>query len=313
MWKKVIYLVAIVVCGALMVAMLLSFRDSGERFLASVESVPGENEVTSAAPNNDWIEIYDLELTGVQMDIDQVVFAGEQALVLDRARQIVVLVDLATKNFLTLPDLPAHTQAVWLDDDGVFVYAGSVWTYREVPKAWAKLTPDFDFPEEIAYLRRFGNNFYLFGEGLVRRVAFDAEEHFVELTDWLDEDVTAPSEISDVAIDGYIYFASQGEPAVSRFLRGTPDRNYSLPGGGQIYLATSDNWLLTLTPRRVEFDVRTLTDQKVIAWQDEWLREARFLGYSSDDDTLLTLHGRKFYRFAPGLASYKSVDQNIAD
>lgn len=304
---------AIVVGAALTVAMLLSFRDSGEQFLARVESVPGENEVAETSKNNDWVEVYDLELTGVEMNVDQAVFAGEQALILDRARQVAVLADLTTKNFTTLPDLPAHTQAIWLDDDGVFVYAGSIWTYREVAKSWAKLSPDFDFPGEITYLRRFGNNFYLFGEGLVRRAAFDAEEHFDELTDWLDDDVVCPSSISDVAIDGYIYFASYAEPAVSRFLRGNPDRRYSLTSGGPIYLAVDDDWLLALAPGIGELSVRTLTDEIVTVFQNEWLREARFLGYDSENDTLLTLQGSKFYRFAPGLANWKQTDQSVSD
>jgi hypothetical protein len=270
--------------------------------------------VTPAADTSQsrWQLIYPLDLTGVSINPDVIAFDGENTVaILDRQQPALLTVNQETKNFAILP-LPASAAlptAITYGAANLYLFAGAIWEYQTHEQTWLKLTPDLDFATPITLMDKFGDNFYLFGEQLIRRVNMDKHQQYLGLDGWLDEGETLDMTPVSVYVDGHIY-ASSANGQVQRFLRGEvtswqPRVTLAAP----VYLSGDDEDKLYFLSPTQETLFTVATNGELISQEtDPKLAQAQQFWFASKTQTWYTLIGRQIFAATAEMATAPATE-----
>jgi hypothetical protein len=211
-------------------------------------SSPTDQATPSAAlnPQTEWANFYDLVFTGTNILPTSLAFdqTSQTVAFLDVQQQIIIQLAQKQKRFQTLPaPSAAPTTALTYHEGQLYVWANALYAWQTDSSSWLALTDSFTLSAPVTALASFGQNFYLFGSGLIERLNFSPDFKFIDHAAWLTQPSWLVPAPQSVLVDGYI-FAAEPSGQILKLMRGQNQPQTLKPSpAGQVCLTNSDEFL----------------------------------------------------------------------
>ncbi len=235
---------------------------------------------------------YNLEFTGQKWQVTQVANNqdDEQVVFLDAQSQKLLWFNQKNKSFkiIDITHLPPATAIAWTNQK-LYLYAQAIYQWQVAEQTWQRMTPELQLPQKVTLMEGFGENFYVFGEDMVRKISFDTKQTYLGLESWLDETEKMEGSPTSAIIDGYIYLAnSQGQ--VKRYARGkVTNWQLAISTSGPLYLAKKAEQIAILSPSQEMIWLIDKNGQQQNQLQDAKLQKAKFIWWNEQNQEWLTL------------------------
>lgn len=216
---------------ALSVAILLLVMGFNWQFFspAQLSTKPTSTPKSEQQSQSLWQQIYDLSFTGENIFPQHCGNLSQTNWVafLDTTAQKLIYYDNTHKRFELIalpPTSPA--QALAVDNLAIFVYTDAVYRYDLRQKNWQRLTDDL-LSLPVSGLHTFGGNLYLTGQGIFKRLNFNAAGKYENWTSWLAPEQEEKFSPQGIYISDYVYAAWQNK--LQRLARGQPTNWQLMP------------------------------------------------------------------------------------
>lgn len=300
MRKKFVFTISLLVFISLFSFFIFDF-DKSDSILVSEEKSPAHAPVEENLPVTAWHEFYRLDYLGLDLKPSHLSYdqLNDRLAIFDVNQQKLVLLNLDKKNYTVL-DLPALSSSITWSQGQLYLYAQALYRYHFAPARWEKISPDFDFTTPVTQFSKFGDNYYLFGENLLRKVSYSDKNQYLGLESWFENDVNPDFNPFSILIDGHIFIIDQSGQ-INRYLRGelTNWRVKDLDILGPSYLDTDYQSYYCLSPYHHSLFTLDLAGNIINQHQDDLLNQAQFLWFDSKQKIFYTIVNQIIYAFLP--------------
>ncbi len=268
------------------------------------ELPPHQESLEATAEASNWPEFYRLEFTGLNLNPTHVQYdqTKKRLAIFDSQQSKLVILNLERKNF-SLLDVPRPSaSAITWSQGKLYLYDQAVYYYDFNQNQWEQISPTFDFQTSVKHIAKFGDNFYLFGDNLLRKVSYSKENKYLGLESWLKDEEKTSLTPDQVLVDGHIFIINPSGQ-ISRYLRGelTNWQPKNLIFTAPSYLTSQSQGYYLLSPSHQTLFELDYQGNNIQQYQDQILQSAKFLWYDHDLNTFYTLINQNIHAFSPQL------------
>lgn len=283
---------------------IFDFQPTANLDLKQNELSPHQETLEATAEASNWKEFYRLEFTGLNLNPTHVQYdqTKKRLAIFDFQQSKLVILNLARKNF-SLLDLPRPSaSAITWSQGKLYLYDQAVYNYDFNQAQWEQISPTFDFQASVNHIVKFGENFYLFGDNLLRKVAYSKENKYLGLESWLKNEEENNFSPSQVLVDGHIFIINPSGQ-IGRYLQGelTNWQPKNLIFTAPSYLISQPQGYYLLSPAHQTLFQLDYHGNIIQQYQDMILQSAKYLWYDYDLNTFYTLINQNIHAFSPQL------------